>query len=827
MRAQKLQDKAEKLEKRATHHAERISLEQFFDSDQKVGETRVLREPGLDDDEWDLDEMPADVRADFEMQRQQVEQLRKDHQASASEVEMALGLSQYRPVDRRATHKEATTVALAKLASTGKLELSDLSDLDYDALKSFALEHELKMEDFFTRTKTADGIVTEFSSKLRMPAEEGEEEAFDSDQLIEHSKEYLRTRRRSTTSFRDRIRIRCMAGSGGKGGVSFYRDTRIERGPPDGGDGGDGGSVIFIAADNKKPSLASLQPSYRATSGMPGSRTRRKGKSGNDVVIEVPLGTTITEFRSGTKGEDSEELIQREDPLTPPSPAQTFMTPENNFRGPSKPRDGQETSNEEDNAPVDLDALGAEERIWQIEQAHKRLYADPREGRPWAPPELPEDHPLKEGASEFHRMISSYEHSSSLLNAEHGTTAEEMLAAAAHAKQKPGQSPSRSFMASTSSSKGNATGKVKARAGSVVAALPNMEQYAMEEGEMGFDEYDLQSEDSGADSFVSGTDLVDKYRLQPPGSGEDDQGARVSNLPRSVDLDEPGAYFVAAKGGAGGLGNFRLGAVRNRPQAVSTPGKPGESLIYQLELKLIADVGLVGFPNAGKSTFLSSVSRANPKIASYPFTTLSPEIGTIQLDDDPSEFVRGKKGAMTSQFTIADLPGLIEGAHANRGLGHSFLKHIERTSVLAYVIDMSGGDNRDPWKSFNTLWDELELYQKGLVKRPSIIIANKMDAGSVAHENLKAFAKRLKADKTFKNLKIYPISAASKMNMLSVINGLRQLLGISPPDHFSKTSRKEREREAVLQKRVNQANQAGIFTINAGAHLSEAMRNIK
>lgn len=639
-------------------------------------------------------------------------------------------------------------------------------------------KHEIAMEDFFTRARTSEGEFSEVSAKLGGGDDDFDE--MDPETLIENSREYLKSRRNNPSSFRDRIRVRCMAGSGGKGGLSFYRDTRVQRGPPDGGDGGDGGSVIFVAAENKKPSLASLQPSYRAASGQPGSRTRRRGKNGADIIIEVPLGTTITEFKSKPAVEEDVDSSSASGELRAPTTAETFMTPKNKFRGDVE---GEETV--EFHEPADLDSLSPEERIWELEQAHKRRIGDPREGRPWAPPELPESHPLQSSATEFHRMISDYEYSKSTLNAEQGSTVEDMMQAAEYAKQQSAKkSSSTSFRASSA-------GK------SIIAASPMLEQYAMEEGELD-GEYDGFSQD-----FVTGTDLVDKYRLQPPNASTT---PKASNLPRSVDLDEAGAYFIAAKGGAGGLGNFRLAASRNRPQGVSTPGKNGESIIYQLELKLIADVGLVGFPNAGKSTFLSNVSRANPKIASYPFTTLCPEIGTVHLDD-----------VEESQFTIADLPGLIEGAHRNRGLGHQFLKHIERTSVLAYVIDMSGGDNREPWKSFTTLWDELEMYQSGLVKKPSIIIANKMDAGTVAHNNLTSFAKKIKGDKTFKHLKIYPVSAASKMNVVSVINGIRQLLGMPMPTRQASS----------FKRRVHRAREEGIVTMNIGSHLSEALRNIK
>lgn len=568
---------------------------------------------------------------------------------------------------------------------------------------------------------------------------------------IEMTSAYLRTQRNDPKNFRDRIRVRCLAGNGGKGGVTFYRDTRVARGPPDGGDGGHGGSVIFVASENKKPSLASLQPSYRAGSGQPGAGMRRKGKSGQDVVIEVPLGTTLTEFRSKPANPEEVEEDEEDSNSTDPLAALKPKLPPT-ARGQNHDMGQAQVTRPDIVQSADLADMTPEKRLESIEQAHRAKFSDPREGRPWAEPTLPKEHPMADSASSFHRMIENYSQESSI---------PEQIMPFSNDSRRPDQ----------------------------VLFAQGMEGYEMDPSE----EMDYDLPDG-----MTGAELLDKYRLRPP-----TDAPKASNLPRTVELDEPGAYFVAAKGGAGGLGNWRLGAARNRPQAVATPGKAGESFIYQLELKLIADAGLVGFPNAGKSTFLSSVSRASPKIASYPFTTLNPEIGTVQLDD-------------YSQFTIADLPGLIEGAHANRGLGHQFLKHIERTSVLVYLIDMSGGDKRDPWQSFLTLWDELERYNAGLVKKKAILVANKMDAGSVAHNNLTSFAKKLRADHRFKSLKIYPTSAASGMNMLAVVNALRGLLDLTPG--YSGTSR--------LAERLKKSK-SGVNTVNLLPHLTEAFNNVK
>ncbi|MDD5699251.1 MAG: GTPase ObgE, partial [Victivallaceae bacterium] len=181
-----------------------------------------------------------------------------------------------------------------------------------------------------------------------------------------------------------------------------------------------------------------------------------------------------------------------------------------------------------------------------------------------------------------------------------------------------------------------------------------------------------------------------------------------------VDLDQPDIDFIIAKGGRGGRGNARFVSSTNRAPTRHEPGEPGEERYITLELKTMADIGLVGYPNAGKSTLLGKISAAHPKVAPYPFTTLHPVVGVIELPD-------------FRRLTVADIPGLIDGAHDNIGLGHAFLKHIERTHALAYVLDAAGVDGRTPWEDFRHLRRELELYMKGLSRRPAVIIANKMD----------------------------------------------------------------------------------------------------
>src|SRR5881396_198852 len=182
-----------------------------------------------------------------------------------------------------------------------------------------------------------------------------------------------------------------------------------------------------------------------------------------------------------------------------------------------------------------------------------------------------------------------------------------------------------------------------------------------------------------------------------------------------ADLAEEGQRVLVAHGGRGGMGNARFATSTNRAPRKVQPGEPGEIKDLRLELKLLADVGLVGFPNAGKSTLISRISAARPKISDYPFTTLTPNLGVVRLSDDRS-------------FVVADVPGLIEGAHLGHGLGIQFLRHIERTRVLVHLVDVSGASGRDPASDLDTLRRELELFQPALAAKPQLVAANKMDA---------------------------------------------------------------------------------------------------
>ena len=207
-----------------------------------------------------------------------------------------------------------------------------------------------------------------------------------------------------------------------------------------------------------------------------------------------------------------------------------------------------------------------------------------------------------------------------------------------------------------------------------------------------------------------------------------------------VDLIRDGQEFVLCQGGAGGKGNVHFKSSRNRAPREYTEGEEGEQGHFLLELRTIADAGLVGYPNAGKSTLLRKISAARPKVAAYPFTTLHPIIGVVEF----SEYRRA---------TIADIPGLIEGAHRGLGLGHEFLRHITRCRIFLFVVDVAGSEARNPVEDVQQLRKELDLYDPLLSQRPWFVIANKMDLPSAA-ENLSALRKK------FPKIDIVPISAA-------------------------------------------------------------------
>jgi GTP-binding protein len=231
-----------------------------------------------------------------------------------------------------------------------------------------------------------------------------------------------------------------------------------------------------------------------------------------------------------------------------------------------------------------------------------------------------------------------------------------------------------------------------------------------------------------------------------------------------ADLTEVGQRVRVARGGQGGRGNARFVSSTNRAPRRADPGMPGEDKRLRLQLKLLADVGLVGFPNAGKSTLISRISAAKPKIADYPFTTLTPHLGVVSLNGDRS-------------FVVADVPGLIEGAHRGLGLGHQFLRHLERTRVLVHVIDVSGMTGRDPVADFETIREELERYRPELADKPALAAANKMDVGPDA-----AVIEALDAHLTARGVPMFRISAATGAGLAPLLEAMWKLIRLRASD---------------------------------------------
>ena len=228
-----------------------------------------------------------------------------------------------------------------------------------------------------------------------------------------------------------------------------------------------------------------------------------------------------------------------------------------------------------------------------------------------------------------------------------------------------------------------------------------------------------------------------------------------------LDLWEPGTRRVLVKGGNGGYGNQHFATPTRQAPQFAKPGEKRDVIELTLELKSIADVGLVGFPNVGKSTILSVVTSARPKIANYHFTTLQPNLGIVKQDD--------------YSFVVADIPGLVEGAAEGVGLGHAFLRHVERTRMLLHVVDISGSEGRDPLEDFDAIMKELEAYGD-LKNRPMILVANKMDLPG-AEENLARMREKL-ADTA---IPVYPVSAATKQNFRELIYATIAMLETCPP----------------------------------------------
>lgn len=305
--------------------------------------------------------------------------------------------------------------------------------------------------------------------------------------------------------------------------------------------------------------------------------------------------------------------------------------------------------------------------------------------------------------------------------------------------------------------------------------------FIVDEGLRTFMDYRYQKKfvapngENGMSKGMHGRKSKDLYLKVPPGTviRDTDTGEVLA------DLVEHEQEVIVARGGRGGRGNCRFATPSNPAPEIAENGEPGEERNLTLELKLMADVGLVGFPSVGKSTLLSITSKAKPKIADYHFTTLAPNLGVVETKDHRS-------------FVMADLPGLIEGASQGVGLGHQFLRHIERTKVIVHVIDMSATDGRDPYEDYKVINAELGEYNMRLLERPQVVVANKMDI-PVASENLVEFKKRLAEDE--EDVDIVEISAFTRNNIDNLLYKISDILDNTDPNMLYELDTEEESME--------------------------------
>ena len=330
--------------------------------------------------------------------------------------------------------------------------------------------------------------------------------------------------------------------------------------------------------------------------------------------------------------------------------------------------------------------------------------------------------------------------------------------------------------------------------------------FIVDEGLRTFMDYRYQKKfvapngENGMSKGMHGRKSKDLYLKVPPGTviRDTDTGEVLA------DLVEHEQEVVVARGGRGGRGNCRFATPSNPAPEIAENGEPGEERNLTLELKLMADVGLVGFPSVGKSTLLSITSKAKPKIADYHFTTLAPNLGVVETKDHRS-------------FVMADLPGLIEGASHGVGLGHQFLRHIERTKVIVHVVDMSATDGRDPYEDYKIINKELAEYNMRLLERPQVVVANKMDI-PVASDNLKEFKKRLENDG--EEVDIIEISAFTRSNIDNLLYKVSDILDNTDPNMLYELDTEEESMEnRVLYKHKPKDETFKITRDDTGAYV--------
>ena len=330
--------------------------------------------------------------------------------------------------------------------------------------------------------------------------------------------------------------------------------------------------------------------------------------------------------------------------------------------------------------------------------------------------------------------------------------------------------------------------------------------FIVDEGLRTFMDYRYQKKfaapngENGMSKGMHGRKSKDLYLKVPPGTviRDTDTGEVLA------DLVEHEQEVIVARGGRGGRGNCRFATPSNPAPEIAENGEPGEERNLTLELKLMADVGLVGFPSVGKSTLLSITSKAKPKIADYHFTTLAPNLGVVETKDHRS-------------FVMADLPGLIEGASQGVGLGHQFLRHIERTKVIVHVVDMSATDGRDPYEDYKIINQELAEYNMRLLERPQVVVANKMDI-PVASDNLKEFKKQLENDG--EEVDIVEISAFTRSNIDNLLYKISDILDNTDPNTLYELDTEEESMEnRVLYKHKPKDETFKITRDDTGAYV--------
>ncbi|VTX72882.1 GTPase ObgE [Gemella haemolysans] len=330
--------------------------------------------------------------------------------------------------------------------------------------------------------------------------------------------------------------------------------------------------------------------------------------------------------------------------------------------------------------------------------------------------------------------------------------------------------------------------------------------FIVDEGLRTFMDYRYQKKfvapngENGMSKGMHGRKSKDLYLKVPPGTviRDTDTGEVLA------DLVEHEQEVVVARGGRGGRGNCRFATPSNPAPEIAENGEPGEERNLTLELKLMADVGLVGFPSVGKSTLLSITSKAKPKIADYHFTTLAPNLGVVETKDHRS-------------FVMADLPGLIEGASQGVGLGHQFLRHIERTKVIVHVVDMSATDGRDPYEDYKIINQELAEYNMRLLERPQVVVANKMDI-PVSGENLKEFKKQL--ENVGEEVDIVEISAFTRSNIDNLLYKISDILDNTDPNTLYELDTEEESMEnRVLYKHKPKDETFKITRDDTGAYV--------